>query len=206
MTWSLSSSVLSTSNKKTILAGTERLGAFLFHELTDEPLMSLAAVKPGPKAISALECVKLRRRTSVSLKRKLPASHDEIARWAMRQQIVDNRIHRSMGSRRKGLGSETICAVYAVELLPYCHSAICHNPISNRRTLFRNSERKIPRVRKHLVYWAYGLFYCSRTTWAGPPFVTDDPEPVAYQHWNCIWPRSTPKRPTAGRELRRTSS
>jgi len=20
-------------------------------------------------------------------------------------------------------------------------------------------------------------------TWAGPPFVTDDPEPVAYQHW-----------------------
>jgi hypothetical protein len=27
------------------------------------------------------------------------------------------------------------------------------------------------------------LFYCSLTTWAGPPFVTDDPEPVAYQHW-----------------------
>jgi hypothetical protein len=36
-----------------------------------------------------------------------------------------------------------------------------------------------------LGVWLFycSLTYCSLTTWAGPPFVTDDPEPVAYQHW-----------------------
>ena len=27
------------------------------------------------------------------------------------------------------------------------------------------------------------LFLSTRLAWGGPPFVTDDPDPVEYQHW-----------------------
>jgi hypothetical protein len=33
-----------------------------------------------------------------------------------------------------------------------------------------------------LLVWASAAFYCTRA-WAGPPFLTDDPEPVEFTHW-----------------------
>jgi hypothetical protein len=37
-----------------------------------------------------------------------------------------------------------------------------------------------------LVIWCT-LFLCLADGWAGPPFVTDDPEPVDFQHWEIFF-------------------
>src|ERR1035438_8539287 len=59
MTWSLLSSVLSTSNRKTTLARPGFLRIFRFIWLMDKPLPALASFGLGPKAITAAECVRI---------------------------------------------------------------------------------------------------------------------------------------------------
>jgi hypothetical protein len=34
-----------------------------------------------------------------------------------------------------------------------------------------------------IILMVYGFFLAANFAWAGPPYITDDPEPVEFQHW-----------------------
>ncbi len=64
-----------------------------------------------------------------------------------------------------------------------------------------NQDLTVP-FQKSRFYWAEFIlllsFSLSAAAWAGPPFQTDDPEPVEYQHWEIFFAASYARTPDDG--------
>ena len=53
-------------------------------------------------------------------------------------------------------------------------------PAEDGATERRPASRWNRKLRFLVVFW---LILCPMDAWAGPPFLTDDPQPVDFQHW-----------------------